>query len=461
MICLYNNVMKILMAILPLLALLFACTTKGVVPIVPTTWETGRTPGNLTGINSAIVFSIDAPAAGNYPQGLYKYPFRIGLQWYYWESFVQTLDWFPHVSKTFETNTQYTARLTLDPVAADRTFRGILQSQVRGLPEQNVESIGARIAGESLVIYIVFNKTESTNAAPQLVFYDEFDGTTLDRTKWDYSPPWVRHGRSSWHDSSDLVEVKNGILHIGFKRDRKRGEEFAEVRPGMQINHWWGTVTRDVLVNNWISAGAIRSMRWNHTDRFFEHGFGWYEARIKFPQVAGTMAAWWLMSMTYRAQGNIVNMVDNRGQFGTEIDILETIGNAHGIFDFALHWGTGPGTHQSFFHDFRQPDMRDRLGIDIYDGNFHVFALCWSPGQYVFYINDIELLRVKDNSYNRQSNGTDRFVRVNRNPNYMKLTMESAFWDMPLPADFERGAILVDYVRVFNQPRIINGIHQW
>lgn len=82
--------------------------------------------------------------------------------------------------------------------------------------------------------------------------------------------------------------------------------------------------------------------------------------------------------------------------------------------------------------------------MDIYDGEFHVFALDWSPTEYVFYVDGIEFWRV---------DGGDQFqnVGINQKPNYIKLTMEGHDWGEPLPANFTENEMLVDYVRVYKQ----------
>jgi len=452
----------IVFALLVLLTILIlsACASKDVVEIddgiIPETWDTRTSLDGKRRINSPMVFSLTKPEAGNYPESLYKYPFRMGVAWFDdTVEFTQTIDWFPEIKKTFDVDTQYMAVIRLDPKnPGSRTFKTLPQANVSGLPHSSdVDSITAKIVGESLLIYITFKKTGSAKVPGKLVFFDEFNGTTLDKTKWDYSPlpemGWIRHGRSAWNNRPNLVEVKNGSLFLNFFRDREFGQANASVTPwgreGQRFD-WWPedsgrVLTRQLLVDNWISAGAIRSMKQNYTERMFEHGYGWYEARIKFPKVRGTMGAFWLMSMTFGGPGN-------KGQYGTEIDILESIGNGHGTWDFAIHWGI-PGGHESYLKDFEQPNtLRNGQNLDIYDGEFHVFALDWSPGEYVFYIDGIETGRVPDNGGPEFNN-----ARVNRNPNYIKLSMESAFWDAPLPAGFTSGAIEVDYIRVYNQPQ--------
>jgi len=436
----------VLIVLLPLFLLLFSCGNDPIDETidVPPTWETGTTPAGSIRINNPVVYSINPPVAGNYPQGLFKYHYRIGIDWYQRETFTQTLDWFPSVKKTFDVNKQYVARLTLDPVRrlpdenadVNRTFKGTLQENVLGLPEHNVEKINAEIIGESLVIYIVFNKTASKKAAAQLVFEDNFTGTSLDTTKWNTSPEWDRQGRSSWR--SDMVEVSGGNLRIKFRRDTTLGNAKAQATPGR--------FTREQNANNWIRTGGVRTLGTNYTQKMFEHSYGWYEARIKFPKVQGTWGAFWLMSMTFTGQGN-------KGEFGTEIDILESIGNAANRWNYAVHWGfptaQNPFSHDSHSKDFfQQNTLNNGKNLNIYDGNFHVFALDWSPSEYVFYINGIEMGRIPDNGGPAYNN-----LRINRNPNYMKLSVEAANWDQLLPAGFTEGEMLVDYVRVYNQPQ--------
>jgi hypothetical protein len=45
---------------------------------------------------------------------------------------------------------------------------------------------------------------------------------------------------------------------------------------------------------------------------------------------------------------------------------------------------------------------------------------------------------------------------INQNPNYIKLTMESGEFSGAIPEDFSSGEMLVDYVRIYNQPQYGN-----
>ena len=388
-----------LITVLSAVSMLVSCATEAAV--------------NLTQIE---IYQIKAPAAGNYPQGLYKYPYQaITLKE---EKFTQTLEWTPSVSKTFAVDTQYTATITLDPVNIRHTFDGITLNGIKGLPSSGVESGGISLEykGRSLVIKIKFEKTGLENAQRKLVFSDDFDGNALDLSKWDLCPEWDRQGRSTWKD--DMVSVSGGNLRLRFIRDSALGRSKS---------------SNSNLANNWIRAGAIRSRRKDGTI-LFENNYGYYEARIKFPAASGTWGAFWLMSPTQW-------MIGDEGVVGTEIDIVETINNHQGEYNAALHWNGYGYDHKSTV----SAESGGKRPVNIYDGDFHIFALDWSPSEYIFYVDGQEFWRVDGGSKFNNSG-------INQNMNYIKLTVESADWAGNIPPDFNGGEMLVDYVRVYNQP---------
>ena len=399
--------MKNMIMVFPVLAVMVSCATDQ--------------NANLTQIKNPHVITIDAPAAGNYPAGLYKYPFKTLSRTQVKENFTQTIEWSPNVSKTFSTNTQYTAILTLEPVSRRHTFQGTLVEDITGLSSDGVENILFENNKRNLVIKILFKTTADRNAQARMIFSDEFNGNSLDTNKWEACPEWDRQGRSSWRD--DMVSVSGGTLRLKFIRDAQLGKTKS------------GNKT---LADNWIRAGAVRTQTkdWNI---IFSNSFGYYEARIKFPTVSGTWGAFWLMSPT---QTHTVN----EGKDGTEIDIIETIHNQDGKYNSALHWNGYGDKHKSVGSDVRRND-NPPPGINIYDGEYHIFALDWSPSEYIFYIDGQVFWRVDGSGLFNNSG-------INQNPNYIKLSVESAEWAGDIPKDFTEAEMLVDYVRVYNQPRI-------
>ena len=247
-----------------------------------------------------------------------------------------------------------------------------------------------------------------------LIFFDEFNGTSLDTKKWNLCPEWNRQGRSTWKD--DMVSVSGGYLHIKFKRDPELGAANSKS-------------SDPAVAENWIRSGGVRTLKKDSYTVLFENSYGYYESKIKFPVVKGTWGAFWLMSRT-------VEKVGNGGVDGTEIDIIESINNESGKYNAALHWDGYGADHKSV--------TSRQWPVGIYDGNFHIFALEWTPTEYVFYIDDVVFWRVDGGS-------SFQNVGINEHPNYIKLTVEGAAWAGNLPSGWNEGEMLVDYVRVYKQ----------
>ena len=50
-----------------------------------------------------------------------------------------------------------------------------------------------------------------------LVFEDDFNGETLDRTKWNielHDPGWVNEELQAYVDAEDVLSLRDGCLHI-------------------------------------------------------------------------------------------------------------------------------------------------------------------------------------------------------------------------------------------------------
>jgi hypothetical protein len=176
-----------------------------------------------------------------------------------------------------------------------------------------------------------------------------------------------------------------------------------------------------------------------------------------------------------RLQGNTPSSLQNitgyshtfNGRGGAEIDIIESI-NAHNNWGFnsATHLNTWESRNQAYW-----PGRAQTLGgVNIYDGNWHTFSVEWSPNDYAFFINGFEFARLTDLSTNGflpfgdggsvQMAMPAEILRVNENPNYIKLSTEAAVWsrnaqgrmrDSGLPG--RQHEMLVDWVRVWNGPR--------
>lgn len=175
----------------------------------------------------------------------------------------------------------------------------------------------------------------------KLVWHDEFDGTTLDHTKWAYRPDGQRKG--GWWSQKAVSLDGRGNLVI---KTYKEGDKYID-----------GCIT---------------------TQGKFERAFGYYVARIRLQRQPGHWSAFWLTT-------NGVGTVGEAGRDGTEIDIMEKPWLDERV-QHTFHWDGYGKAHQSEGKVVKVPGVMK---------GFHTFGVWWSPEEYVFYVDGKETWRTK------------------------------------------------------------------
>lgn len=173
----------------------------------------------------------------------------------------------------------------------------------------------------------------------RLAWQDEFEGPTLDETKWNRLGDWKRRD-GYWVKDDAFV---NGQGHLVL-RTRKDGDRFT--------------------------CGAI------NTRGKFEQAHGYFVARCKMPRQPGHWPAFWLMC-------DGVSKVGDDGRDGTEIDIMEMPWR-DGTLTVNLHWDGYGKDHKSSGTKFKVPEVME---------GWHTFGLLWTTQEYVFYVNGVEKWR--------------------------------------------------------------------
>ena len=235
----------------------------------------------------------------------------------------------------------------------------------------------------------------------KLIFNDEFEGTKLDTSKWEYCPDQERCGGDCvWR--KDMVALDgegSAVLSVAVDEDDP---------------------TR-------AKSGAIR------TRGKFYNSYGYYECRALLQQYSKRFwGAFWLMP------NNIDNGTDG-GSDGTEIDIFESA-------------YLGQDKVQQGIHFDGYSDRHKNIGDRIYSKNcylgYHTYGFEWSPEGYKFYI-DGKLSYSLDQG--AKYNGVE--VDVAKVANYLKLSVETSkgwtgvFKPEDTPNNID--GFTVDYVRVY------------
>lgn len=185
-------------------------------------------------------------------------------------------------------------------------------------------------------------------------FSDEFNGTSLDLTKWyDHHPNWK--GRVPGIFLPSQVAVGNGYMSI-------RGEKLQK---DTVVSYGRG---RSQTYN--IACGAVVS-------RTMEASFGYYECRFKAAKTTMSTTFWLSTRKSYKGPE------DCEDEYGLELDFQECIGR-EGDFD-GTFFAKGMHSNSHFWytdcegkrHDYRAPQVlfeSEELASDafsIYGGWWH------------------------------------------------------------------------------------------
>jgi beta-glucanase (GH16 family) len=167
----------------------------------------------------------------------------------------------------------------------------------------------------------------------QMVWHDEFNGNSLDMTKWAFPPDGPRAG-GFWMKKAIAIDGKGHLVFTAMKE----GDKYI--------------------------GGCVR------TKGKFEHACGYYVARIECQKQTGHWAAFWL-------HNECVKQVGNDGRDGTEIDIMEKFWLDDRV-QLALHWDGYEKHHKWEGKVVMVPDVMH---------GFHTFGVLWLPDGYTFYID--------------------------------------------------------------------------
>ncbi len=274
--------------------------------------------------------------------------------------------------------------------------------------------------------------TDSENWNPEPVWRDEFDGNSLDGTKWTaLNGGWGDEGqqvRNCYTRSDENINVSGGSLNL-----------IGLYKPG-------ATCTGGNTKTGNFTSGFVQTKN----KAYFKYGY--IEARIKMPKNKSTWPGFW--------------MSPNNSPYGPgwpdwgEIDIVETKGSNHQFAASDAHWrDKNTPTGQTGSHRNRQgviPPSKFGTGNDTTE--WHTYGVKWTEGKLEYFIDGEwhhTITEFKNSNSTGSPNGPfdqNFFLRLNLaiGGNYIDSP-----WDDPInsvgAANGEGfpATMSVDYVRVY------------
>ncbi len=215
-------------------------------------------------------------------------------------------------------------------------------------------------AGEPVLSALVVRTRSERPSDWTLVWSDEFDGETLDTTKWspDVWPPGkVNDEDQAYTARARNLRVENGTLVIEAHKEDFDGAAYT--------------------------SGRI------HSSGKGDFLYGRFEARARLPSGQGTWPAIWMLPSDPFAYATTCSEGEDwQGSSDCdawpnsgEIDIMEHVGYQMGH----VH-GT---VHTEAYYWVKWEQRKGRVIIDDLAEAFHVYALEWSPERIDVYVDDI------------------------------------------------------------------------
>lgn len=246
-----------------------------------------------------------------------------------------------------------------------------------------------------LVVFIPVPNT--TSAAPnwQLVWSDEFNGSSLNRGVWT---PEIGTGYNGWGnnelqyytDRPQNVQVTGGNLVITAQRENYEGRNYTSAR---------------------IKTQGLKSFK-----------YGKIEARIKIPTGQGIWPAFWMLGESFRDVG---------WPYCGEIDIMEHVNN-ESVVHGTVHW------------DANGYASYGRASGNLDFSQFHTYSIEWDPSYIRWFVDGVQYNEIYI------ANGTGNTEEFQK-PFFIPLNLAvggnwpgSPNGSTPFPAQ-----MLVDYVRVY------------
>ena len=296
------------------------------------------------------------PVTGRIPQTTIETP-----------NFTGTILWYPG-HEVFAPSTVYTATITLTPTG-------------NFLPANITENFFTMLGAESITnkagsnqVTVTFAETAANigDYVPGrgiLVWHDEFEGTALDRTRWNYERGvgihyhphlWGWGNMERQYYLPDNIRVENGFLVI----------EAARQSPPLNTMHFTsGRIT---------TAGVMHpNTRQVTPPTFITYPTGFVEGRLRAPRGRGFWPCFWLIGANYLEHSGFDMMF---WPYCGEVNIFEATGYDIYLVEQTIHYG------KEFPHQYNFRTHQTRLDRNFVD-YFHTFGVGWDETEMRFYIN--------------------------------------------------------------------------
>ncbi len=253
----------------------------------------------------------------------------------------------------------------------------------------------------------------------KLVWSDEFDGTELDRSKWDYRLNMMGNRHKTWSDEGVTLDGNSNAVFTVFEKDG----EICSSQLQTGYNFMDNPSPKDEKRATFDSGlcWTIGKLK----DSLYTKKFGYFECRCKLQKKPGWWSAFWI-------QSPVIGSTLHPETSGVEIDVMESFKPGE-VINHCLHFaGYGEDRVSNAYGEGAK-------GLDL--DEYHTFAVDWDETGYTFYIDGKE-----DGRAERYVSEVPEFILITTEVNGYRSAAHK-------PTEEAKKAVgdkfIVDYVRVF------------
>ena len=255
----------------------------------------------------------------------------------------------------------------------------------------------------------------------KLVWHDEFDGTELDRSKWDYRLCMMGKRHKTWTDDGVVLDGESHAVFSIFERDGEVCSSQLQTGYNFMDAEQPKTGTLDDAGLTW-PIGPLK-------DPLFAKKKGYFECRCRLQQKPGWWSAFWM-------QSPVIGSTLHPETSGIENDIMESFAPG----EVSVH-----GNHYCGYSDDHKRKFVGEGRKNMDTSVFHTFAMLWDDNGYTFYIDGEE-----DGHIDSPISGIPEFILISTEVcGYRSL--EHRPTEDAYKAAEAGDTFLVDYVRVFDE----------
>jgi beta-glucanase (GH16 family) len=306
------------------------------------------------------------------------------------EELIKTED--RHASHTYENSGTYTIRVQAHSSESDFIFH-----------EEDID------VDVFIDMPTTGNTSPETRSSMTLIWQEEFNGTSIDATKWTFE---TGNGTNGWGNNElEYYRKENASIVEGNLMIEARAEAFGG--------------------KNYTSTRMI-------TKGKFDFKYGRVDVRAALPEGKGVWPAIWMLGANFSEPGV------GWPKCG-EIDIMEKIGG--GIEEKKIygtpHWfaeNNAPGQQNVNFGGSFTASTEG-----IFNDKFHVFSIVWNETYIIWYVDDVEFHRIDITPSGLSEFHEDFFLLLN-------VAVGGNWPGSPDSSTKFPQRMFVDYIRVF-QPQ--------